>query len=145
LQSGIEQEFVVTTAGQLQIRAGNAARAAVMLTRRFPELEQSTASFSEWNCDAAITLAAAWLRTGEDERARQLLARVATWLESSAGPRYPSATVMRAQVHALLGEREEAVAERGQMLALLHVDPSFDSLRGDRRMTTLLAGLGAPR
>jgi len=66
-----------------------------------------------------------------------------------ARERYVSAYDIAA-IHASLGNADQAfqwldraIAERVPLLGFLNLDPSFDALRGDPRMTTLLAQLGA--
>jgi adenylate cyclase len=145
------------TTSQLELLVGQPERAIAVLLGRSPEL--ATEPISITSCDATITLATALQRTGRTREADQLLRQLAKWLDSDLASRRPQKWLARAQVHALLGEREQvfkaldrayeaghrstlgsafiAVAYRGEDT------PAFASVRDDPRLGAWYARIRA--
>jgi hypothetical protein len=145
------------TTSQLELLVGQPERAIAVLLGRSPEL--ATEPISITTCDATITLATAFQRTGRTREADQLLRQLAKWLDSDLASRRPQKWLARAQVHALLGEREQvfkaldhayeaghrstlgsafiAVAYRGED------NPPFAGVRDDPRLAAWFARIRA--
>ena len=144
-------------ASHLELLVGQPQRAMAILLGRSAELAGEPISIN--NCDAAIALATALQQTGRAGDADQLLRRVADWLDSDLAARRPQRWVARAQVHALLGEREAAFAalERAfdaghrSILSSAYIgipyygedNPAFASLRDDPRLRAWYARIRA--
>jgi hypothetical protein len=144
-------------ASHLELLVGQPQRAMAILLGRSPELAGEPISIN--NCDAAIALATALKQTGRAGDADQLLRRLADWLDSDLAARRPQRWVARAQVHALLGEREAAFAalERAfdaghrSILSSAFIgipypgedNPAFASLRDDPRLAAWYARIRA--
>jgi serine/threonine-protein kinase len=91
-------------------------------------------------------LGSACALAGETDRARRILAE----LEEARRVRYVSAALV-AEVHAGLGETEEAISwlgeahrERSPELAWIGVRPAFNRLRADPRFVELVRKIGLP-
>jgi len=139
--------------------AGEPTQALAILQARLPDLVTGTEPVNARNLLPALDLAAAWLATGERTSARQLLVRIATFLEGSSVPRLPLFEFARARMHGLDGERESALQalERAYQAGFrttwavdlhprpllyidpIEVDPCLASLRTDPRFARWLA------
>jgi tetratricopeptide (TPR) repeat protein len=144
-------------ASHLELLVGQPQRAMAILLGRSPELAGEPISIN--NCDAAIALATALQQAGRARDADALLRRLADWLDSDLAARRPQRWVARAQVHALLGEREAAFAalERAfdaghrSILSAAFIgipyygedNPAFASLRDDPRLRAWYARIRA--
>jgi adenylate cyclase len=149
----INDPWYSLTTSHLELVVGEPERTVAILTKRLPELLSEPITIV--NCDAAILLAAALQRTGRRAEAEQLLQRVAAWLDGDLAARRPQRWVARAEVHALLGEHDEAFAaldrafEAGHrsILSSAYVgipypgedNPAFASLRDDPRLAAWYA------
>ena len=94
--------------------------------------------------DEPATLACAYALSGKRAEARKIISD----LESRRRSKYVAPTVI-AFIYSALGENDQAFAwmskaleERDTVLALLKVDPAFDTLRTDPRFTVLMKGVG---
>lgn len=139
--------------------AGEPGQALAILKARLPDVVTGTEPVNARNVLPALDLAAAWLATGERTSARQLLVRIATFLEGSSVPRLPLFEFARARMHALDGDRESALQalERAYQAGFrttwavdlhprpllyidpIEVDPCLASLRTDPRFARWLA------
>jgi TolB-like protein/DNA-binding winged helix-turn-helix (wHTH) protein/Tfp pilus assembly protein PilF len=99
---------IVIRLSHLELIVGHPERAIIMLLKQYPELARDETPITLLNCDAAIALATSWQRTKQRQAGDRLLRRTAAWLDGPAAPRAPQARFVRAQVHALLGERDQA-------------------------------------
>lgn len=106
---------------------------AVRLNRHSPEIKSS--------------LGHAYAAAGEKAKARALIEE----LKKLSAKRYIS-PVLIAQVHAGLGDREEAFNQLGKAyqsrstdLAWIQLRPSFDSIRSDSRFSELCERIGFPK
>jgi tetratricopeptide (TPR) repeat protein len=146
-------------AAHLALLVGQPERAKAILLKEYPELAKDESPITQFNGEAAIALAASWQRTNQRPQADRLLRRAAVFLDSPRAPRVllvgDARAYVRAQVHALLGERDRAFsaldrafnegrrgvnsnwAYRGED------DPLFDSIRTDPRFTAWFARLRA--
>jgi TolB-like protein/tetratricopeptide (TPR) repeat protein len=159
IDAGLDDMWIVLSAASWSLILDQPERAIARIKQRFPDAGAEDKLINLFNGDAAIVLAASWQRTGQHAAARRLLHRVAAWLNSPQAPRYPSMLVARAQVHALLGEKEEAVQVLNRAydagyrytdacsVTLIAMDgednPLFGSLRGDPRLTAWFARIRA--
>ncbi len=141
----------------LELLAGQPERAVAVLLERSPELTTEPVAIA--NCDAAIALATGLQRTRRSGEAERLLRRVAAWLDSEPAPRRPQKWVARAEVHALLGEREQVFETLDHAFELGHRstlssayiavpypgedNPAFASVRNDPRFTAWYARIRA--
>jgi hypothetical protein len=87
------------------------------MTRLTPSLLSSGSEIRYLNSESAVVLAAAWQRMNRQADAVRLLKRVAAWLDGPDAPRWPQWRIARAEVHALLGEREAALDSLDQAFA----------------------------
>ncbi len=94
---------------QLALIVNQPARAVDLLVKLRPELTQDDAPIAIQNCEAAIIVAAAWQRMDRQPEAQRLLRRVGGWIDGPDSPHWPEMRITRAQVHALLGERPQAL------------------------------------
>ncbi|HSC07130.1 MAG TPA: tetratricopeptide repeat protein, partial [Steroidobacteraceae bacterium] len=108
---------------------GQAERAGEIVAARFARLADDEEPITFWNCDAALALATARLRTGQTDEAHRILKKLAAWLDDARAPQYPSRWVARAAVHSLLAEGEDAFRS---------LDRAFDA--GYRSTWTLVVG-----
>ena len=155
----IGDPWYALTTTHLELIVDQPQRAMALLLRRYPELMQETAPIHVTNCDAAIALAAALQRTGKPDEAERLLRRIAAWLDGPKALLRPQKWKARAQVHALLGERDAAFESLDQAFTrghrstlgsafiavpyLAEDDPSFESIRSDPRFAAWLARIRA--
>jgi adenylate cyclase len=154
-------------AAHLALLAGHPERATAILLKEYPELAKDESPITQFNCGAAIALAASWQRTNQRPEADRLLRRTAVFLDSPRAPRVLLAgeagayavgdarAYSRAQVHALLGERDQAFSaldrafnegRRGVNSIWCYRgedDPLFDSIRSDPRFKAWFARLHA--
>jgi TolB-like protein len=159
LVQGIEDEWLVHMTANLALLANRPEQAAATVLKRFPELASPDVRVIFANNQAATLLAASWQRTGQRADADRLLGRVARWLDGPDAPRWPQNEIARAEVLALLGERDQAFAaldrafEAGHRGALTRVfvafpirsedNPLFENIRADRRFAQWHARLHA--
>jgi TolB-like protein/Flp pilus assembly protein TadD len=95
--------------GRIELHRGNPARSRDLFVQAYPHLVGTVAPITVWDLSGAIDLAYALERTGEPQRARELL--VAAEITMKRTPRM-SATgygVADAQIHALRGNRGAAL------------------------------------
>jgi TolB-like protein/tetratricopeptide (TPR) repeat protein len=167
LTRGVEQGFDEQGPGlsmaHLALIVGQPERATASLLKRYPELANDESPINRRNCDAAIALAASWQRTNRRIEADRVLRRTAVWLEGPRALRGPERQIARAQVHALLGERDQAFdaldrafdeGHRGALAASLlggfygflyrgEDNPLFESVRSDPRFSAWFARIHA--
>ena len=141
----------------LELMVGQPERAIALLLKRSPDLASEPLAIG--NCDAAIALAAGLQQTGRSGEADRLLRRVALWLDSERAPRRPQRWLARAEVHALLGERDQVLValdrafDQGHRSTLASAyiavpypgedNPAFASVRNDPRFTAWYARIRA--
>jgi adenylate cyclase len=140
-------------AAHLALIVGQPERAATILLEQYSGLAKDETPINAFNCDAAIALAASWQRTNRRPEADRLLRRTALFLDSRV-PHWTLRTA-RAQVHALLGERDQAfnaldrAFDEGYRGVLSEYctrgedNPLFDSIRSDPRFEAWFARLRA--
>ena len=163
LEQGFDNERFVVPTAHLAMIIGQPERATAILLKRFPELVKDENRIEPLKCNAAIALAASWQRTNRRSEADHLLRRTAIWLDSPQAPRWPTRHIVRAQVHALLGEEDQAFdalnhgfdeGYRGALATSLlggfygffyrgEDNPLFDNVRSDPRFTAWFARLHA--
>ncbi len=160
LEQGFDDEWQALSAAHLALIVGKPERATAILVKRYPELAKGESPINRANCDAAIALAASWQRINRRLEADRLLRRTAAWLDGPRAPRWPQRRIVRAQVHALLGERDQAFdaldrafdeGHRGALAVSLYGgfvyrgedNPLFDSVRSDPRFTAWFARIHA--
>ncbi len=160
LDQFIDQPWFAITMSHLELIVGRPERATAILLKRTPELTTTEdGHFAPTNCDVAIALAAGLQRTGQPREAERLLRRTAAWLDGPLAPRWPQREVARAQVHALLGERDqvfealERAFDEGHRSTLGSAyqpvlyrgedNPAFASVRDDPRFTAWFARIRA--
>ena len=157
LERFIGDPWYSLTTTHLELIVGQPQRAVALLLERSPELPTEPVTII--NCDAAIALAAGLQRTGRSGEAERLLRRIAVWLDSDLAPRRPQRYVTRAQVHALLGESDQAFEalnrafDQGHRSTLGSAyipvpypgedNPAFASIRKDPRFTAWYARIRA--
>lgn len=144
-------------AAKFALLAGKEEQALDILERRFADLASGIEPISARNILPAIDLGTARLATGKDGIARELLERVAFYLDAPAALKLPLFAVQRARVHGLLGDKEAAMQalerayEEGLRMTWaidlrpqsflyvdpLEADPAFASLREDARYRAL--------
>ena len=144
---------------RLALIAGHPGRALAILQHRLPDLFTGAEPVNGLNVIPALDLAAAWAGTGQQASSRQLLGRIAAFLDGPDVPRLPMFLYLRARVHALAGESDLAVQalvrayEAGFRttwavdlhpqplfyLDSIEVDPAFAALRADPRYQDWLA------
>ena len=132
---------------------GHAERALPILKARLPDLMSGVAPVTARNVIPALDLAAAYAGTGRLPAARQLLGRIAAFLDGADAPRLPMFVFLRARAHALAGERdlallalERAYNDGFRMIWALDIDtqpllyidsidmdPAFSALQSDLR------------
>ncbi len=155
LEQGFDDQWFVVSAAHMALIVGQPGRATAILLKQYPELAKDDSPINFLNCDAAIALAAGLQRTSHRSVPDRLLLRIAAWLDGPRAPRWPTRHIARAQVHALLGERDQALdaldhafdeGYRGALAASLlggfygfsyrgEDNPLFDSIRSDPRFT----------
>jgi len=129
-----DEDYLIRTAAQIALVVGQPARAANWMVKLRPELDRVDAQVTLLNCESALILASAWQRMQRQADAKRLLQGVAAWIDGPDSPRGPEMQVARAQVHALLGEKEQA---------LKRLDRAFDEgFRGV--LATVISGYGYP-
>ncbi len=136
-----ESRVLDLPAARLALIAGQPMPALAILARRLPDLFSGVEPVSARNTMPALDLVATWQATGDQARARQLLERIANFLDGPAAPRLPMFTYQRARAHALAGEVEAALAALDRAYAagfrttwavdlhpqpLLYIDPVED-------------------
>lgn len=89
---------------RIALIADKPERARAILEERLPDLLAGVAPVCPSNLMPALDLAAAWNATGRSTQARNLLARVAAFLDGPAAPQWPLFIFQRARTHALAGE-----------------------------------------
>jgi len=116
-----------------------------MFGEAIASLEQA-AGLNGHNPEIKAALGNAYAAAGEEAKARTLVEE----LTQLSAKRYIS-PVLIAQIHAGLGDREEAFNQLGQAfkkrateLAWIQVRPSFDSIRSDPRFPELCRRIGLP-
>ncbi|HSC06543.1 MAG TPA: tetratricopeptide repeat protein [Steroidobacteraceae bacterium] len=144
-------------ASHLELLVGQPQRSTAILLGRSPELAGEPISIN--NCDAAIALATALRQSGRAREADQLLRRLADWLDGDLAARRPQRWVARAEVHALLNERDAAFAALDRafdaghrsILSSAYIgipypgddNPAFASVRDDPRLAAWYARIRA--
>lgn len=138
-------------AAKFALLAGRPQQALEILEARLPDLASGIEPVSARTVMPAIDLATAHMATGARDAARELLDRVALYLDGPAALKLPVFAVQRARVHALAGENEAALRalrrayEQGLRMTWaldlrpqsflyidpLEADPSFSALRKD--------------
>lgn len=132
---------------------GHGERALPILKARLPDLARGVAPVTARNVIPALDLAAAYAGTGRQPAAKQLLGRIAAFLDGADAPRLPMFVYLRARTHALAGEPDLALRaleraydngfrmiwaldiEPQPLLYIdsIDVDPAFAGLRSDLR------------
>lgn len=153
----LHKEWVSMSAAHMALLVGEPQRAAAVLIKQYPDFSQDAFQIQMWNVDPAITLAASWQRMNQQAQAKELLERIAQWLDGPKSPRWPSPmSVSRAQTHTLLGEREQAFAALERAFRAGNRDamasgqlyrgedcPLFENIREDPRFTAWYARIHA--
>ncbi len=96
-------------AARFALITGHADRARVLLEVRLPDLARGVEPVKSRNVIPALDLAAAYQGTGDPAAAKQLLDRVAAFLDGPDAPRWPMFVYLRARTHALANEPEMAL------------------------------------
>lgn len=89
---------------RLALIAGRPAKALEIIKIRLPDLVTGVEPINGHNAMPALDLVAAWQGTGEQAQSRQLLGRIAAFLDDPASPRLPVFLYLRARAHALARE-----------------------------------------
>lgn len=155
----IDDPWFAITTSHLELIVGRPERATAFLLRRSPDLTKDETPITVISCDIAIALAAGLQRTSQPREADRLLRRAAAWLDGPLAPRRPARRVARAQVHALLGERNQVFEALDRAYdeghrstlgsALIPVpyrgedNPAYESVRSDPRFTAWYARIRA--
>ena len=107
------------------------------------EIERSARDSGD-NRWVRASLAYVWARSGQPERARQVLARLEEEGKADYVPAFYPAVVEAGlgDTDAALASLEKAFAERSGWMVFLKVEPFFDSLRTDPRFIDLLGRVG---
>lgn len=154
-----DTQLLDLAAARFALIAGDYGRAAEILEKRLPDLASGAEDVTAPRVLPALDLAMAWSQTGRSDAARELLEKVAKFLDGPDAPRLPMFTVQRARAHALAGRAEEAREALDRAFAAgfrmtchldLHpqpllyadcidVDPAFSALRRDGSFPRWLA------
>ena len=138
---------------RLALITGRAEYALELLEARLPDLVRGVEPVRGRNVIPALDLAVAYKAVGRQAEARQLLKRIAAYLDGSDVPRLPMFTYLRARGHALNDEPhlalqalDRAYAEGFRMIWVLDLipfplfyidsideDPAFATLKADPR------------
>ncbi len=148
---------------RLALINGKPEQALAILTGRIPDLFEGIEPVNAQNIIPALDLVAAWVGTNNQTQSRQLIDRIAAFLDGPTAPRIPMFVYLRARTHALAGESELALQaldrayEAGfrttwaldlhpQPLLYLDpidVDPAFEKLRTEPRYVRWLERISA--
>lgn len=96
-------------AARLALIAGRPVQARVIIEQRLPDLVTGVEPVNGHNVIPALDLVVAWEGAGEQARSRELLVRIAAYLDDAASPRLPMFLFLRARAHALAREPEQAM------------------------------------
>ncbi len=94
---------------RLGLIAGEPAKALAIIKQRMPDLVAGVEPINGRNVIPALDLVTAWEAADEHAQSRQLLDRIAVFLDGPAAPRLPMFVYQRARAHALDGESELAL------------------------------------
>jgi DNA-binding winged helix-turn-helix (wHTH) protein/Tfp pilus assembly protein PilF len=94
---------------RLALITGHADRARILLLRRLPDLASGVEPIKARNVIPALDLALAYQYTHDASAAKQLLVRVADYLDGNRAPSWPLFVYLRARAHAIADERELAL------------------------------------
>ncbi len=150
-------------AARLALIVGKPERALALLRGRMPDLESGMEPVDARNVLPALDLAAALSGSSQDAAARQLLARISTYLAGPSVPQLPVYEYQRARMHALAGEGDLAFQALDRAYAAgfrttwavdlnpqpllyidpLEADPCFSSLRKDARLARWFARIAS--
>jgi TolB-like protein/DNA-binding winged helix-turn-helix (wHTH) protein len=89
---------------RLALIAGKPAQALTIMEQRLPDLFAGIEPVNARNVIPALDLAAAWAGAGQQARSRELLNRIAPFLDGPTAPRLPLFAYLRARAHVLAGE-----------------------------------------
>jgi tetratricopeptide (TPR) repeat protein len=148
-------------AARLALIAAKPAEALAILRQRLPDVYSGIEPVNGHNAMPALDLVLAWKSTGDKVQSRQLLGRIAAFLDSPAAPQLPLFVYQRARAHALAGESELALQALDRAYTAgfrtlwapdlhpqpllyidsIEVDPAFAVLRSHPRYRSWLARL----
>jgi len=103
-----ESRLLDLPTAKFALLAGRPRQALELLEARLPDLASGIEPVSARNVMPAIDLATARMATGADAAARELLARIALYLDDTEALQLPLFAVQRARIHALAGENDAA-------------------------------------
>jgi TolB-like protein/DNA-binding winged helix-turn-helix (wHTH) protein len=158
-----QERLLDLPASRLALIAGKPAHALMILQQRLPDVYSGVEPISARNVLPALDLAAAWKSTGEQPKSRQLLVRIAAYLDAPSAPQVPLFIYQRARAYALADEPDRAFQAldraytagfRDRWAPDLHpqpllyidpidADPAFAGLRSQPRYRRWLARLTA--
>jgi TolB-like protein len=149
LQTTPEDSFNLWYLSLYESQAGRGEVAAARYESAFPALASETdPAVDSINYQAAINFASLLMMMGDQERARRLLDRALTVTESLPRTGQYGIGTNRAQILALLGRTDEAVADLRQAIdhgafPIFRFNPDFGSLSDDPRYQAIRAEMDA--
>jgi tetratricopeptide (TPR) repeat protein len=133
------------------LRQGDPAAAVARYENKYPDLLIDDPPVTN-NYPAAIDIALLYQALGEQEKANRLLERSLAFLNSLPPGEFSHYSIFRARIHAMRGEKEEALAalraaiDDGwtfQWWFHLKQDPAFDPVRNDPRFQAMVEEMSA--
>ena len=144
---------------RLALITGKPERALAIIAQRLPDLFAGVEPVNGQNVIPALDLVAAWIATNEHTQSRQLLDRIAAYLDGPSAPQLSLFVYLRARAHALNAEPELALQALDHAYAAgfrttwaldlhpqpllyidpIEVDPAFATLRSTPRYMSWLA------
>jgi TolB-like protein/Flp pilus assembly protein TadD len=136
--------------GRIELHRRDPARARAWFVQAYPHLVGTDAPIVQWDVSNAIELAYVLERTGEPQRARELLVGAETTMKRTPRMSVMGYGVADAQIHALRGDRGAALAAlreaaqagwRREWRYYRDYDPAFTSIRQDPEFKAIFADI----